>query len=425
MKILFLSNLYPPFNIGGYELICESVNRAMQARGHETLVLTSNHTIEGRTPAAESDIRRSLRIHGFFGHPWLGISKLADLEIHNNEELRRAVEDFEPDVIHVFNLGGISKSLTHTIERLEIPAVYFVSDHWLTQSLDGDVWLNWWNRSAGMNLSSVARWSCEILGKRAHLDALAPTSPISEIQFRQVYFCSRFLQDKAVAWGRDVKHGEVIYNSVDTNRFDGNPAPVDAACERLLFVGRLTVDKGIMTVLKAMNLVKGRFTGSLTVCGRGEDAYEKKLRSFVEANDLPVTFVSATASGMPEIYRRHDALIFASEWDEPFALTPLEAMACGLPVITTTTGGSAEFFRHGKNALTFVAGLEADLAHQIIILHGMPKLREEIAAAGRHEVREKFPENRVMDLVENYMCETVETWGFRAPADIERELAYV
>ena len=43
MKILFLTNLYPPYSIGGYELICESVSHAMQAQGHETFVLTSDH----------------------------------------------------------------------------------------------------------------------------------------------------------------------------------------------------------------------------------------------------------------------------------------------------------------------------------------------------------------------------------------------
>jgi glycogen synthase len=423
MKILFLSNLYPPFNIGGYELICESVNRAMLARGHETMVLTSNHIVEGHVLPEEGDIRRTLRVHGFFGHPWLGIGKLKELEIHNNAELRRAVEDFEPDVIHVFNLGGISKSLTHTIERLGIPALYFISDHWLTQSLDADVWLNWWNRSGGANLASIARRTCELLGKRSGWDSIAPTAAVSEIRFRRLYFCSKFLRDKAVAWGRDVEHGEVIYNSVDIRRFDGLPAAEDAACERFLFVGRLTAEKGIITVLKAFKLLGKRFSGSLTVCGRGDDAYEKKLRAFVSENGLPVTFVSAGAGEMPDIYRRHDALIFASEWDEPFALTPLEAMASGLPVITTTTGGSAEFFQHARNSLTFVAGLEADLAHQILTLQRFPDFRSEIAAAGREEVREKFSEDRVMDLVENYIRETVETWNSPA-AESERELAY-
>ena len=65
-----------------------------------------------------------------------------------------------------------------------------------------------------------------------------------------------------------------------------------------------------------------------------------------------------------DVYRQHDALLFTSEWEEPFALTPLEAMACGLPVIGTTTGGSKELFRCGSNALTYTAGNHHELAAQ-------------------------------------------------------------
>ncbi len=410
MKILFLSNLYPPFNIGGYELICESVNRAMRARGHETLILTSNHRVgEQELSESDADIRRTLRIHGFFGHPWLGISKLKGLEFHNNSELRRAVKEFAPDVIHVFNLGGISKSLIHTIERLGVPALYFVSDHWLTRSLDADVWLNWWNRKDSSTFRSLARLACEKTGLRAKWDSLAPTKAASEAKFRQIYFCSHYLRDKAVHWGRDVAHGAVIHNSVDLRRFDGEPAVAAAPCERLLFAGRLNEEKGIMTVLRALQRLGDRFAGTLTVCGRGDDAYEGQLRAFVADNGLHVKFVSASSGEMPAIYKAHDALVFASEWGEPFALTPLEAMACGLPVISTTTGGSAELFRNRENALTFQAGSDVELAQQIMLLCESPELRRKIAVAGREQVRKQFAEEQIIDRIEAYVRETVET----------------
>ena len=410
MKILFLTNLYPPHSIGGYELICESVNRAMKARGHKTFVLTSNHQVSEASALNEQDVRRSLRVHGFFGHPWLGIGKLCGLELHNNAELRSTVEEFQPDVIHVFNLGGISKSLTHTIERLGIPVVYFVSDHWTTQSLDADVWLDWWNRPASSKMQGLARDIFARAGLREKWDADAPTQPADEVKFRRAYFCSEFLRRKAIAHGRDVSHAAVIHNSVDTKRFHGKPASLDGSFDRLLFVGRLTPEKGIQTVLNAVNLLKERVPGTLTVCGRGEKFYERELHRFVQTNNLPVKFVHATSEEMPAIYRSHDALIFASEWDEPFALTPLEAMACGLPVISTTTGGSAELFRHGKNALTFAAGSELELAQQIVALHRIPELRNRIARAGYAEVRELYSEETILDRVEAYLVETVETW---------------
>jgi glycogen synthase len=397
----------------------------MNERGHETMVLTSSHRIEGREHGAEQDIRRTLRVHGFFGHPWLGIAKLKDLENHNNSELRSAIRDFRPDVIHVFNLGGISKSLIHTIERLGVPVAFFISDHWLTQSLDADVWLNWWNRPSGSPISTFARKTCEILGKRASWDASAPTSPVSELTFRRIYFCSEFLKKKALAWGRDVTKGEVIYNAVDIIRFDGFPAPAAVPCNRLLFVGRLTEEKGIMTVLRAIKRLRGRFTGTLTVCGRGEASYEKQLRDFVASNELPVAFTSATPAEMPAVYKQHDALIFASEWEEPFALTPLEAMASGLPVVTTTTGGSAELFENEVNSLTFTAGSDLELALQITALVEKPSLRADIASRGHNEVRARFSEARIIERIEEFLSETVLTWDGRAVGCDAREEIYV
>ena len=77
MRILTLSNLYPPHYVGGYELRCGKVVEALRRRGHSVEVLTSNHGVGGdRPPAEDNSVNRSLRIHGFFGHPWLGIGDL-------------------------------------------------------------------------------------------------------------------------------------------------------------------------------------------------------------------------------------------------------------------------------------------------------------------------------------------------------------
>ena len=92
MKILVLTNLYPPHYVGGYELRCAAITEAMRLRGHEVQVLTSNHGLPDGPQAADPHVERSLRIHGYYGHPWLGLNALRKLELHNNHTLRQALD---------------------------------------------------------------------------------------------------------------------------------------------------------------------------------------------------------------------------------------------------------------------------------------------------------------------------------------------
>src|SRR5436190_7366090 len=121
MKILALTNLYPPHYLGGYELICHMVVNELRARGHQVQILTSNHQNPGQEfIGKDRGIERTLRIHGFYGHPWLSLPELRSLERHNNEALRAAIHEHEPDLVYVWNMGGLSKSMVFTLQQLGI-----------------------------------------------------------------------------------------------------------------------------------------------------------------------------------------------------------------------------------------------------------------------------------------------------------------
>ena len=134
------------------------------------------------------------------------------------------------------------------------------------------------------------------------------------------------------------------------------------------------------------------------------------LKDFVNEHQLPVNFSSAGMDEMPQIYRENDALLFTSEWAEPFALTPLEAMASGLPVIGTTTGGSREIFRHQDNSLTYNAGNAEELGARIMELAGNPSLRQRIAEIGQAEVRSTYSLPVIVDQIEKYLIQSAATW---------------
>jgi glycogen(starch) synthase len=412
MKILVISNLYPPHYVGGYELHCRTIVEALKARGHSVNVLTSDHRIDGcEAIEREPGVYRSLKIHGLFGHPFLGILQLQRLEHHNNQTLTSVLQKMNPDLVYVWNFGGLSKSMLFTLQKVGIPTAFAVCDHWIARSEYADVWLRWWNFDRATLKNRALRQMWTWAGRRRAFQHVAPTNPIRHFKFQRLHFCSRALQESTAAAGFKVGHGAVIYCPLDLERFNSPPKTAAQPLQRLIYVGRLNEDKGIMTALRAMALVRDKFAGQLSVYGRGERDYEKKLISFVREQRLPVTFNALlNPEQMPMVYRSHDALLFTSEWPEPFALTPLEAMASGLAVIGTTTGGSAELFRHGKNALTYTAGNSEELARRILELNRNPILRMQVAQAGHEEVRRRFGEPIIVDQVEAYLEETLHVW---------------
>ncbi|MGH6690856.1 MAG: hypothetical protein ACREF4_09290, partial [Gammaproteobacteria bacterium] len=142
MKILVLTNLYPPHHIGGYELSCRAVVDTLATRGHDVHVLTSDHRREHQAWEPEPNVRRSLKINGFYGHPWLPIWRLVGLERHNNRVLRDVIAVVRPEVIFIWAMGGLSKSMLFTVQASGLAAAFYVSDHWIAQGLPIDVWLN-------------------------------------------------------------------------------------------------------------------------------------------------------------------------------------------------------------------------------------------------------------------------------------------
>lgn len=410
MRILVVSNLYPPHYVGGYELRCQQICAAFRRRGHDVHVLTSNHGLNpGQAPPTEDRVARTLRLHGFFGYPWLGIWALRQLEFHNNAAVRATIARVQPDVVHVWNLGGISKSVIFTLARLGVPTVYDVSDHWIARSLKADVWLDWWNRQPAAARCRLRRGLWCATGRRQSWDQRAPTNPVRQARFQRLYFCSAALRELTVAAGYPVGHGAIIHCPVDLTRFCGAPVPAERPLTKLLYVGRLAADKGVLTLLKALHQVSGRFQGELHIYGKGAADYTESLQAFVTEHQLPVRFASAAADEMPAVYRTHDALLFTSEWEEPFALTPLEAMASGLPVIGTTTGGSKELLRQRENALTYTAGDSAELAQRILELQDDPLLRARLASCGQYEVG-RFAEPVILDQIQAYLEESIRTW---------------
>lgn len=404
MKILVITNLYPPHEIGGYEIRCRDVSERLRAAGHDIHVLTSNYQVRGRRCAPEPAVTRQLRIHGMYGQPWLPVRRLHALEKHNHDTLRQAIAAVQPDLIHVWNMGGISKSLLLRLEHSGIPLVYDVSDHWIARSLHADVWLSWWN-DHGSPARLVARKALEWLGVRRVLDQATPTASWDTLRFKHIYFCSAFMRDLTAARGWPVAHASVIHCGIDTAAFTVKAG--HARFAKLLWVGRLAEDKDPLTAIRALAAARRAGLRELTLdlYGHGEPAFLAQLDAEIAAHGLGahVRRQLAPVEDMRHLYAQYDALLFTSNWGEPFALTPLEAMASGLPVITSLDGGQAELARHQLNCLVAAAANPELYATRIAELAASPELRARLAATGLSEVRSRCDIEHISRQIDDFL----------------------
>jgi glycosyltransferase involved in cell wall biosynthesis len=146
---------------------------------------------------------------------------------------------------------------------------------------------------------------------------------------------------------------------VDSERFtpDGPAAERDPERPRILSVGRLVERKGFGDVIQAMRYVPGAecvVVGGPPADQLKADPQARRLRALAEQFGIADRFRligGVPARDMPRWYRSADLLV-AAAWQPQFELSPLEAMACGVPVIGTTGGGLSE---------TIVDGLTGDL----------------------------------------------------------------
>lgn len=159
----------------------------------------------------------------------------------------------------------------------------------------------------------------------------------------------------------------VIYNGVDLERFQPAPAVPNDGSLQMLFVGQDFKRKGLAAVIDALALVRdGGFTPTLRVIGRDDPSPYRARAGRLGLSGL-VTFEGPT-SDIHAAYQGADLFVFPTLYD-PFANVCLEALACGLPVLTTTTNGSSEIIHEGIDGYVVdgaAAGLAARLAEKIM-----------------------------------------------------------
>jgi glycosyltransferase involved in cell wall biosynthesis len=403
MRVLVVSNFYPPHYIGGYELGCRDVVERLKARGHEVAVLTSTYGIN--RPQNGDGIYRWLVSDFATNRPGdssdlLGLFKK---ESTSRRAFNRLCRSFRPEIVYVWNATHISISIPFLAQQKGLPVCYFVSDNWLSR-WESDPWYSQRNRRPRRAHRSLIWRPLRMLLDRSGL------LPQGELNLSHVHFASHYLKRTALESDKPVANADVFHWGVDVDNFRYKERPGNRS--RLLYVGQVTSHKGVHTAVEALKaaLEDPRYSAATLTIAGGPDynGSVQRLSSSLGLDDRVCFTGLIPREQLPRIYREHDMLIFPSIWDEPFSITLLEGMASGLAVVGTDTGGSSEILKDQVNALIFPKEDARACAKQVGRLMEDRELFERIRLTGRRMVEENFRFENMVDKIESSLKRLLE-----------------
>jgi len=162
--------------------------------------------------------------------------------------------------------------------------------------------------------------------------------------------------------------------------------------ESALFLGRLSPEKGLRTLLEAWNYLRENIP--LRIIGDGpiraeleEEVVQQRLNAVEVLGRLPDREI------LPEI-KRAKFVVFPSEWYEGLPLTIAEAFACGVPVIASRLGSMSEIVTDGVTGLHFEAGNPSDLAAKVEWAWSHSDEMARMGRAARAEYEAKYTAER-------------------------------
>jgi len=163
----------------------------------------------------------------------------------------------------------------------------------------------------------------------------------------------------------------------------------------VLFVGRLSEEKGPQVLLNAWARLAGRVP--LKIAGDGPLRVELARR--IEAKGLNGVDLLGGVSSEQLVGFLHNArfLVFPSVWYEGFPITIAEAFACGVPVLASRLGSMAEIVEDGKTGLHFTAGDDADLAAKVEWAWMNPEQMQKMGREARAEYEAKYTAGRGLE----------------------------
>jgi len=197
---------------------------------------------------------------------------------------------------------------------------------------------------------------------------------------------------------------DVVYNGVDSEPFDKIESVKEKNGKfRILFAGLLEESKGYFDLIKAVPILKKNHPDiEVFLAGRWRaNGFKKKVESYVQVNNLEtqVKFLGVvTGEEKIQLFKTSDVFVLPTYFyleGQPVVI--LEAMAAGLPVITTDRGSIKEMIIQGENGFIISPRSPYQIAEKIALLIEDESLRRRMGEVSHRIVKERFSLNQYVE----------------------------
>lgn len=347
LSVVLVTNLFPPHELGGYGRMMWEFAHGLVARGHRVRVLTANADQFAKSATAdeqafETNVLRTLELLGTWqdGRPQ---------PIRDQNELRRRIRDNAARVRTAITKSAADLVLAGNLDMLGVAAIRPALDrrvpvlHALANAAPG--------YRPGEQPPESFYW-------------VAPCSDWNGTVYRQ--------------GGYNAARVETLYPGARLDRFLRLYLP-DRQRLRICYASLVLPYKGADTLVAALTaLHRAGVDFTAEIAGDAPDpVFRQQLQEQVQREGMAdkVRFPGfLDRAGLAALFARSNVLAFPSRFEEPFGISQVEAMAAGLVVVSSGTGGAREIVRDQEDGLLFAAGSAADLAEKLYLLVRQPDL---------------------------------------------------
>ena len=362
-RVLFCSNAYPPRFIGGAELIVEKHARLLRSMGYEAAVFAGEgQEAWGPHHAIRQDLWNDVPVWRIqLNHEDFANTGVNFVNRPVEERFEQVLDEFCPTVVHCHNLIGLSVQLLHLAKRRGLRTGLTLHDHWMycprntLVTAEGDPCDPRCNCRCQSAIS--AKDGCDI---PIYLRAGMMRKISEEVDF--FHFPSSYLRDIHILWGLPTDKCWAIPNGIEIERFSkvGRSEPSDHV--RLTFVGYMGHHKGVELLVEALAATPESDRLHLNLVGNGElrKPLTERVKELGIANRVKF-WKQVPNERICEVYEQTDCLVLPSLWPENHPVSINEALACGIPVIASNSGGIPELVTHCKTGYLFEQGSQGEL----------------------------------------------------------------